>query len=382
MVMSTTTNPLLRSGSQGDEVRRLQTLLCAQGYQVAVDGTFGPATRTAVGAFQSQHLDQHGQPLVVDGQVGPLTWWALTHPKPEPATNPLIDFLHMPPGEAGGSARGRAALQAAIGELVAGAGEEGGNNRGPAVKKYLNGLAPEGANWCAAFVSWCFSQSGPMPYRYSIGARDILAQFKTKGWAFGPDSKSSPEPGDIVVWWRDKLSSWEGHIGFVYELRDGMLYTIEGNHSTRVAGFSYVYSRMTRLLGFGRVSGLAGTVAKAAGRDALEGASRVEKATALYQAQDSYPQGCSEFICKILGIDWQDADSLMGDSPTPIGVDVKYPDLSPGDIVGWKKTDDHGAHVAIYISATTVFYDVREPGATPRALSSYGAQALYRSSNY
>ena len=43
-------------------------------------------------------------------------------------------------------------------------------------------------------------------------------------------------------------------MGFVYETRDGYLYTIEGNQSPRVHGFSYVMSRMDQLLGFGHVA--------------------------------------------------------------------------------------------------------------------------------
>jgi hypothetical protein len=48
----------------------------------------------------------------------------------------------------------------AIDELNAGAGEEGGNNMGRWVRKYLQpaGL-PEGNSWCAGFVSWCFLQA-------------------------------------------------------------------------------------------------------------------------------------------------------------------------------------------------------------------------------
>ncbi len=34
---------------------------------------------------------------------------------------------------------------------------------------------------------------------------------------------------------------------------NGMLYTIEGNRSPRVQGFSYVLSRMDKLLGYGHV---------------------------------------------------------------------------------------------------------------------------------
>jgi hypothetical protein len=82
-------------------------------------------------------MNQHGLPLVVDGKVGDLTWWSLNHPKPDVATPSAIDYLQLPSADKGGSAIGRAALAAAIGELRAGAREVGGNNRGPRVKKYL-----------------------------------------------------------------------------------------------------------------------------------------------------------------------------------------------------------------------------------------------------
>ncbi len=92
-----------------------------------------------------------------------------------------------------------------------------------------------------------------MPFPYKVGARDILDEFTKRDWAFKPGSGYFPQPGDIVVWWRDQLSSGKGHIGLVHQLRDGFLYTIEGNKSTKVQGFNYVFSRMDKLLGFGHV---------------------------------------------------------------------------------------------------------------------------------
>jgi hypothetical protein len=50
------------------------------------------------------------------------------------------------------------------------------------------------------------------------------------------------------------LDGWQGHVGLVHQVKDGMLYTIEGNRSPRVQGFSYVLSRMDKLLGFGHVT--------------------------------------------------------------------------------------------------------------------------------
>lgn len=252
---------MLKKGSQSEEVRKLQELLGERGYPVLVDGIFGLETWRGVRAFQVQNLDQHGQPLVVDGKVGPLTWWSLTHPKPVIETPSAIDFCEMPTIGLGGSTLGRAALAAAIGELKAGACEIGGNNRGPWVAKYLEqaGL-PEGYSWCASFVSWCYLQAcggekARMPFSYSPGARDLLRQVKKKGLAHEPRSGYQPQPGDLVIWWRVKKEGWQGHVGLVHQLKDGMIYTIEGNKSPRVQGFSYVFSRMERLLGFGHWPG-------------------------------------------------------------------------------------------------------------------------------
>ncbi|HQI81086.1 MAG TPA: peptidoglycan-binding protein [Deltaproteobacteria bacterium] len=250
---------VLRRGSKGPEVKELQRLLTQRGYPVDKDGDFGDQTWRAVRAFQAQNLDQHGQPLKIDGEVGPLTWWSLTHPKPSIEAVSAVDYAVMPPARAGGSALGRAALKTAISEMVSGAREIGGDNRGRFVRKYL---APagldEGESWCASFVSWCYLSScgmdvSRMPFPFCPGAREMLRQFRRRGMAHPPRSGYDPRPGDIVVWWRERLEGWKGHVGLVHQLRDGMLYTIEGNRSSRVQGFSYVFSRMDKLLGFGHV---------------------------------------------------------------------------------------------------------------------------------
>lgn len=250
---------MLKKNDQGQSITDLQKLLTQRGYAADINGVFDTRTYQAVRAFQSQNMDQHGQPLVVDGKVGDLTWWSLNHPKPDIATPSAINYLQMPAADKGGSAIGRAALAAAIGELKAGAGEVGGNNCGPWVKKYL---APagldEGNSWCASFVSWCYLQASggnkaTMRFPYNPGARSLLQEFKERDWAQPPQSGYQPQPGDIVVWWRVSLTGWLGHVGLVHQVQDGMLYTIEGNRSPRVQGFSYVATHMDKLLGYGHV---------------------------------------------------------------------------------------------------------------------------------
>lgn len=251
--------PILKKGIQGASVTELQNMLRELDYNIPVTGVFDTATVNAVKDFQARHLDKHNAPLVVDGAVGDLTMWALKNPRSK-VTISAIDFTIMPDAGFGGNPIGRSALQFAIHELAEGAGEIGGNNRGPFVKKYLDptGLS-EGNSWCAAFVSWCFLQASggnkkSMPFKYNAGARNVYNQFKQKGWNFdGSDPDKQPQPGDIVAWWRVSLPSGFGHIGIVHHFKDGFIYTLEGNKAANVAGFTYVKSRMDKVLGFGRV---------------------------------------------------------------------------------------------------------------------------------
>ncbi len=164
------------------------------------------------------------------------------------------DFTQLPSPVYCGSQIGRAALTVAISELNSGAKEIGGNNCGPWVKKYLNGLAQEGSSWCAGFVSYCFAKSGlAMPFDYTVSARDLLNQLRNKGWCYNAQDNIAPEPGHIIVWWRNKPDSWQGHTGIVHHFQEGILFTIEGNRSSKVDGFIYNYRSMKRVMGLARV---------------------------------------------------------------------------------------------------------------------------------
>lgn len=63
--------PLFRQGDEGPEVFAIQHLLRAHGYNLGVDGNFGPQTRQQVRDFQL------AEGLGADGIVGPQTWAAL-----------------------------------------------------------------------------------------------------------------------------------------------------------------------------------------------------------------------------------------------------------------------------------------------------------------
>ncbi|MCX4445993.1 peptidoglycan-binding protein [Streptomyces sp. NPDC087866] len=71
-LLSAGTTPVLAEDATGEDVKRLQrALTAALGSTVDADGTFGPATATAVRSYQT------GRGLTADGIVGPATWAAL-----------------------------------------------------------------------------------------------------------------------------------------------------------------------------------------------------------------------------------------------------------------------------------------------------------------
>ena len=244
----------MRFGDTGPGVSKLGRDLKQLGYFLGSPAnTFDDALRRAVRAFQMQNVDSQGRPLVVDGVVGPVTEWAIANRLGQ-TTTPASAAASAPNVPAGGSATARAALAVAIAEMNAGHGEVGGNNMGPHVTRYLNGIVGTPNDWCAGFVSFCFSTSGqPIPFKYSVGARDILDQLKAKGWAVKPDNTHPPLPGDIIVWWRQAPSSWKGHIGIVHSYDNGIVRTIEGNKTSMVGSFVYTLGAIDKLLGFARV---------------------------------------------------------------------------------------------------------------------------------
>lgn len=106
----------------------------------------------------------------------------------------------------------------------------------------ISGISDDETPWCSTFVSWCAKEAG-LPFSRKANARSWLS--------FGQNT-SSPEPGDVVVFWRESPESWKGHVGFYLGHSSNIqrVYCLGGNQGNKVS--ISAYSAAT-VLGFRRL---------------------------------------------------------------------------------------------------------------------------------
>ena len=86
--------------------------------------------------------------------------------------------------------------------------EISGNEDNPQIVKYaketgIKNIANDDIAWYSTFVNWCAKKTN-LPYTGKANARSWLSVGTTP---------EHPEPGDIVIFWREKIESWKGHVG-------------------------------------------------------------------------------------------------------------------------------------------------------------------------
>jgi hypothetical protein len=203
-------------------VKALQKKLSEKGCgPVKADGDFGKETVTAVKLFQARFTDQQGAPLVVDGEIGSISWAALFG-----AENILVSATA--PNKFLQQALDIARSQIGVTE------KPPGSNSGPEVTAYQSRTGiPTGLPWCMAFVYWCYDEASKKQNKKNplIKTGGVLAH-----WNKAACKKISAEeaiqnpglikPGQIFMM---SFGKGTGHTGLVEKVEGGILTTIEGN---------------------------------------------------------------------------------------------------------------------------------------------------------
>ncbi len=126
------------------------------------------------------------------------------------------------------------------------AGSQGHN---PAIVQYAKEAGFSWVNddetpWCSIFVNWVAKKCG-------LNGTD---KANARSWLLvGDKVDANPEPGDIVIFWRENPNSWKGHVGFFfgYSIDTTRIYCLGGNQGNQVSISAYPLSS---LLGFRRLT--------------------------------------------------------------------------------------------------------------------------------
>lgn len=106
-------------------------------------------------------------------------------------------------------------------------------------------------SWCGTFIAECFSEVGIDPVKGWAGARNWLN--------FG-QKLAAPTVGCVVVFWRENINGWKGHVGFVVGRdRGGHLMVLGGNQGDMVSIKPF---NTDRVLGYRWPAGVGVTVAQ------------------------------------------------------------------------------------------------------------------------
>ena len=211
------TDPIAR-GARGARARLVQEWLSLHGLSVAVDGSFGPATESAVRAFQRR------QGLGDRGVVNRRTFEALVAPIRR-AMAPIVPRR--------GATLGQMTVAYARQHLAEHPREVGGANAGPWVRLYMDGQQGAEWAWCAGFVTWVLRQAADTlgtepPVRRTFSC-DELAGGAGSCFCRGTSGRARAEltPGSIFLV-RRTAGDWT-HTGFVLQAEREVFQTIEGN---------------------------------------------------------------------------------------------------------------------------------------------------------
>lgn len=94
--------------------------------------------------------------------------------------------------------------------------------------------------WCSAFMN----------YIAKICGKPFTGKLNARSWLDVGLPVVTPQPGDVVIFWRENPKSWKGHVGIFIAERDNQITVLGGNQGNEV-GFKKYDS--DKLLGYRRL---------------------------------------------------------------------------------------------------------------------------------
>jgi uncharacterized protein (TIGR02594 family) len=101
--------------------------------------------------------------------------------------------------------------------------------------KYTDlGASKDEISWCSSFVCFCIERAG------FKSTKDAWS----KSWLTFGYPLDNPEYGCIVVFWRESINSWKGHVGFYHGESDKEIFVLGGNQNNQVSVTPYPKSQL------------------------------------------------------------------------------------------------------------------------------------------
>lgn len=88
--------------------------------------------------------------------------------------------------------------------------------------------------WCSAFLIGVFKDLGC----------NVASDLSARSWLKIGDKVDNPSFGDIVIFWRENVNSWKGHVGVYLGIRDNKIICLGGNQSGKVSVVNYSKNRV------------------------------------------------------------------------------------------------------------------------------------------
>ena len=134
-------------------------------------------------------------------------------------------------------------LEIALSQI--GIAERKGKYDNPEILKYFTEIGFEGSHikdetaWCSAYLNWVMKKAGLLH----------TGRLTARSWLDLPNQVDKPKLGDIVIFWRQSIDSWKGHVGLYINETDQYIRVLGGNQGNKVAISLYP---KYRLLGYRR----------------------------------------------------------------------------------------------------------------------------------